>query len=97
MTAATLGCQFCIDGHMPAGRDDHLGELFERCPACSVECQSCNGLAVFPANYNSPLELVVDLLAFRLGPAFCPGCLGVIALVSLGPRGPLGPGEGIQL
>ncbi|MEV6492239.1 hypothetical protein AB0M20_26995 [Actinoplanes sp. NPDC051633] len=88
MTAALADCRFCIDGHMPAGRDDYLGELFERCPECVPECPDCNGLAVFPANYNSPLELVLDLLTFRLGPVFCPGCLGVTSLISLGPARP---------
>ena len=79
-----INCLYCIDSNMPAGRDDHLGELFERCPECSDPCTSCDGLAVFPANYNTPLELVSDLLILRLGPIFCPGCLGVLAVISLG-------------
>ena len=85
MTAAVSDCLFCIDSNMPAGRDDAMGELFERCPECGVLCPCCDGYAVFPANYNSPLELITDLLVQRLGPVFCPGCLGVLALISLGP------------
>jgi hypothetical protein len=84
MTAAVSACPFCIDSNMPAGRDDAIGELFERCPECSEPCTDCDGLAVFPANYNSPFELVTDLLAQRLGPVFCTGCLGVLAVISLG-------------
>ncbi|MGW4942957.1 hypothetical protein ACWEOZ_15385 [Actinoplanes sp. NPDC004185] len=87
MTAAVTDCRYCIDGHMPAGRDESLGELFERCPECAIPCADCDGLAVYPANYNSLLELVTDLLIQRLGPVFCPGCLGVIAVIPLGPTG----------
>jgi hypothetical protein len=86
MTATVTDCLFCIDSHMPAGRDEAMGELFERCSECSEPCVSCDGWAVFPANYNSPLELVSDLLVQRLGAIFCPGCLGVISLISLGPE-----------
>jgi hypothetical protein len=89
--SVALDCLFCIDSNMPAGRDESMGELYERCPACCDPCPACDGLAVYPANYNSPLELVTDLLAQRLGPVFCPGCLGVIVLISLGPDR---PGEG---
>ncbi len=85
-TAPTAACLFCIDSHMPAGRDDALDELFERCPACTPPCTDCDGIAVYPATYNSPLDLVTDLLAQRLGPVFCLGCLGVIAVISLGPQ-----------
>ncbi len=85
MTAAITDCRYCIDGNMPAGRCDYMGELYERCPECSIPCPACDGIAVFPANYNTPVELVTDLLAFRLGPVFCPGCLGVLSLIFLGP------------
>ena len=85
MTAAITDCRYCIDTNMPAGRDDAMGELYERCPVCTLPCPSCDGLAVFPTNYNTPVELVCDLLAFRLGPIFCPGCLGVLSLIFLGP------------
>jgi hypothetical protein len=80
MTTA-IDCRFCIDTHMPAGRDDALGELFERCP----ECTRCDGIAVYPANYNTPLDLAADLAILRLAPVFCLGCTGVIALAPLGP------------
>ena len=83
--SVALDCLFCIDGHMPAGRDEAVGELFEHCPECRETCPTCDGIAVFPANYDSPLELVVDLLVVRLGAVFCPGCLGVIAVITLGP------------
>jgi hypothetical protein len=85
MTAAVTGCRFCIDTHMPAGRDDALGELFERCPECTQPCPRCDGVAVYPANYNTPLELAADLAVLRLAPVFCLGCTGVIALAPLGP------------
>ena len=85
MTTA-LDCLYCIDSNMPAGTDESMGELYERCPECSVPCPSRDGIAVFPANYNTPVELVTDLLAFRLGPVFCPGCLGVLAIIPLGPE-----------
>jgi hypothetical protein len=85
MTASITDCRYCIDTHMPAGRCDYMGELFERCPECTQPCPSCDGIAVFPANYNTPVELVCDLLAFRLGPIFCPACLGVLSLIYLGP------------
>jgi hypothetical protein len=84
MTTA-LDCLYCIDSNMPAGRDESMGELFERCPACTPPCPSCDGLAVYPARYHSPMELVLVLLPQRLGPVFCPGCLGVLAVIPLGP------------
>ena len=83
--SVTLNCLYCIDSNMPAGRDESLGELYERCPECCDCCPSCDGIAVFPANYNTPQELVDDLLIQNLGPVFCPGCLGVLAVISLGP------------
>ena len=83
MTIA-IDCLFCIDGHTPAGRDESMGELFERCPECAPACADCDGIAVYPANYNTPTELVCDLLTLRLCPVFCPGCLGVIAVLPLG-------------
>ncbi|GGQ79647.1 hypothetical protein [Couchioplanes azureus] len=83
MTAALTDCLFCIEGHMPAGRDESMGELFEVCPVCRPVCGLCDGLAVYPANYNTPAELAVDLLPLRLAAVLCPGCSGVIALISL--------------
>jgi hypothetical protein len=79
-------CLFCVDRQMPAGRDDLLGELFERCPECSEPCENCDGIAVYPANYNTPAELVDDLAALRLVPILCDGCYGVVALVPLDPE-----------
>ncbi|MET8146886.1 hypothetical protein ACIBSW_14100 [Actinoplanes sp. NPDC049668] len=79
-------CRFCIDQQMPAGRDDLLGELFERCPACGPACENCHGVAVYPANYNTPTELVEDLATVRLTPVFCDGCHGVIAVIPLDPE-----------
>jgi hypothetical protein len=79
-------CRFCIDQHTPAGRDDLLGELFERCPECLLPCECCDGIAVYPANYNNPTELVEDLATVRLAPVFCDGCNGVIAVVPLDPE-----------
>ncbi|OJF10397.1 hypothetical protein [Couchioplanes caeruleus] len=84
MTAAVSDCLFCIEGHMPAGRDESMGELFETCPACRIPCGFCDGIAVYPTNYDTPTELVIDLLTLRLAPVFCPGCYGVIAVISLG-------------
>lgn len=85
----SLDCAFCIDGHMPAGRDESMGELFEVCPECRPACRHCDGIAVYPANYNTPTELVYDLLTQCLVPVFCPGCLGVITVIPLHPGGSL--------
>jgi hypothetical protein len=83
MTAAVSDCLFCIDTHMPAGRDDAIGELYERCAQCTQPCPHCYGVAVYPANYNTPSELAADLAVLRLAPVFCLGCTGVIALAPL--------------
>lgn len=79
-------CRYCVDRQMPAGRDDLLGELFERCPVCTAECDDCNGIAVYPANYNTPTELVEDLATLQLTPVFCDGCHGVLAVIPLDPE-----------
>lgn len=79
-------CRYCIDTHMPAGREDFLGELYERCPACTAPCRDYDGLAVFPANYDTPTELVKDLATVRLAPVFCDACRGVVAVVPLDPE-----------
>jgi hypothetical protein len=79
-------CLFCIDGQMPAGTSDVLGELFERCPACHPACEMCDGLAVYPAKYENPTELVEDLLTVRLTVIFCDECAGVVAIVPLDPE-----------
>jgi hypothetical protein len=84
MTTA-IDCRFCIDAIMPAGRDTAMGELFERCPACTPPCTGCDGIAVFPAIHDTPYRLLVALLPQRLAPIFCPGCLGVISLIDLDP------------
>lgn len=73
-------CRYCIDTQMPAGRDEFLGELYERCPVCTRPCRGCDGIAVYPAAYNTPTEVAVDLAAFGLRPIFCLTCTGVIAL-----------------
>ncbi len=86
MTAALTDCRYCIDTHMPAGHDDALGELYERCPVCTQPCPRCDGIAVYPATYNTPLELAADLAVLRLAPVFCLGCTGVIALAPLDTR-----------
>lgn len=85
MTAATTGCRFCIDGLMPAGRCEFMGELFEHCPSCRTPCTSCDGIAVLPASYDDSDDLVDDLRAFALAPIFCSGCTGVVTLVALSP------------
>lgn len=77
-------CRFCVDGQMPAGRCEYMGELFERCPCCLPPCRDCDGIAVYPALYDSPDDLVRELSTFGLGPIFCPGCTGVITLIALG-------------
>jgi hypothetical protein len=82
--SVTFDCLFCIDANMPAGRDESMGELFERCPECAIPCADCDGIAVYPANYRTPYELAYDLLIQRLCPVFCTGCTGVIAVVPLG-------------
>ncbi|MEU4162551.1 hypothetical protein [Actinoplanes sp. NPDC026670] len=79
-------CRFCIDRSMPAGRDDVLGELFERCPVCTPPCGDCDGLAVYPAVHASDTALVNDLAAIDLAPVFCDGCHGVIAVIPLDPE-----------
>ncbi|MEV6845459.1 hypothetical protein [Actinoplanes sp. NPDC051411] len=79
-------CRYCIDQQMPAGRDDLMGELFERCPVCALACEACDGIAVYPANYNTPTELVEDLATVRLTPVFCDGCYGVLAVIPLDPE-----------
>ncbi|MCA2219115.1 hypothetical protein [Jidongwangia harbinensis] len=79
-------CRFCIDQQMPAGRSDVLGELYERCPACGPACEHCDGLAVYPANYNTPAELAVDLRVLKLTAVFCDGCHGVVAVIPLDPE-----------
>jgi hypothetical protein len=79
-------CRYCIDRQMPAGRDDLMGELFERCPACTAPCGICDGISVYPANYNTPTELVEDLAVLRLTPIFCDACAGVIAIAPLDPE-----------
>jgi hypothetical protein len=79
-------CRFCIDRSMPAGRDDVLGELFERCPACTPACDDCDGIAVYPATYASDTALVNDLAVLDLAPVFCDGCHGVIAVIPLDPE-----------
>ena len=79
-------CRFCIDRQMPAGREDVLGELFEICPVCTPACLTCDGIAVFPANYNTPTELVQDLAILRLTVVFCDGCYGVVAVLPLDPE-----------
>ena len=79
-------CRYCIDTHMPAGHDDVLFELYERCPACTHPCSGCDGLAVFPASYTTPTELVEDLATLRLAPVFCDTCRGVVAVVPLDPE-----------
>ena len=76
-------CLFCIEEQMPAGCDDLLGELFERCPFCAEPCPTCDGIAVYPANYNTPTELIQDLASVRLTPVFCDACTGVVALAPL--------------
>lgn len=86
MTAAVPDCMFCIDRQMPAGRDELLGELFERCPACTTPCAVCDGIAVYPAAYNTPTELVEDLATVRFMPVFCDGCNGVTAVIPLDPE-----------
>jgi hypothetical protein len=83
VTASITDCMFCIDTQMPAGRDDAVGELFERCPECTQPCPHCHGVAVYPANYNTPLELAADLAVLRYAPVFCLGCTGLVALTSL--------------
>ncbi|RZU49333.1 hypothetical protein EV385_1078 [Krasilnikovia cinnamomea] len=83
MTTAIIDCRFCIDTNMPAGRDEDMGELFERCPVCTQPCPRCDGIAVYPANYNTPFELAADLAVLRLAPVFCMGCTGVVALAPL--------------
>jgi hypothetical protein len=79
-------CHFCIDRSMPAGRDDVLGELFERCPVCTPACDDCDGIAVYPATYASDSALVDDLASIDLTPVFCDGCHGVIAVIPLDPE-----------
>jgi hypothetical protein len=79
-------CRYCIDTHKPAGRSDYLGELFQRCPLCQQACKDCDGIAVYPANYNQPADLIADLRAFALTPIFCPGCYGVVSLIPLDPE-----------
>jgi hypothetical protein len=79
-------CRYCIDWQMPAGRDDVLGELFERCPVCTEPCTDCDGVAVYPVSYDTPTERVEDLATVRLAPVFCDGCYGVIAVIPLDPE-----------
>ncbi|GLZ00580.1 hypothetical protein [Actinoplanes sp. NBRC 103695] len=79
-------CRYCIDTQMPAGRCDYMGELYQRCPLCQPACKSCDGLAAYPASYNTPSELRADLQALGLGPIFCLDCNGVISLIPLDPE-----------
>jgi hypothetical protein len=79
-------CRFCIDRQMPAGREDVLGELYERCPVCTPVCEHCDGIAVYPTNYDTPTELIHDLATVRLTPVFCDGCNGVVAVIPLDPE-----------
>jgi hypothetical protein len=80
-------CRYCIDQQMPAGRDDLLGELFERCPACTVPCPDCDGIAVYPADYDTPTQVIHDLATLRLTAVFCDLCGGVVAVVPLHDQG----------
>ncbi|MFI7541090.1 hypothetical protein [Actinoplanes sp. NPDC049599] len=84
--AQLFHCRFCIDRQMPAGRDDVLGELYERCPACGPACEDCDGIAVYPANYDTPADLAADLETFKLAAVFCDGCHGVVAVIPLDPE-----------
>jgi hypothetical protein len=81
-------CLFCIERQMPAGHDDVLGDVFERCPICTAPCEECDGIAVYPAKYNTPTELVDDLRIVRMAPIFCDGCTGVVAVIPLDPEVP---------
>jgi hypothetical protein len=74
-------CLFCIDGQMPTGRDELLGELFERCPVCTPACLSCQGLAVYPAKYDTPIEMAAELAAFDHYAVLCAVCHGVTDLI----------------
>lgn len=79
-------CRFCIDQQMPAGTDPDMGELFERCPMCAPICADCDGIAVYPALYDTPTEIVEDLATSGLTPIFCDGCHGVVAVVPQDPE-----------
>jgi hypothetical protein len=79
-------CRYCIDGQMPAGHQDLLGELFQRCHKCRTSCVDCGGIAVYPTNYNTPTELIEDLATVRLTPVFCDACYGVVAVIPLDPE-----------
>ena len=82
-TPTTAACPFCIDGFMPAGSDDDLGELYERCPTCQPVCIDCDGIAVLPARHHCLYCFVAALLDQHLAPILCPGCTGVITVIDL--------------
>ena len=50
----SLDCLFCIDSNMPAGRDESMGELFERCPECSGLVYGQAPSAADPALASAP-------------------------------------------
>ena len=38
MNHPILDCLYCIDGNMPAGIHDILGEVYQPCPQCLRPC-----------------------------------------------------------
>jgi hypothetical protein len=74
-------CWFCIDGNLPAGIHDVLGEVYAPCPHCLHGCPTCDGEGLFPADYTCLPCLLIRLAAHGLAPLLCARCHGVLDLI----------------
>jgi hypothetical protein len=73
-------CLYCIDGNMPAGIHDILGEVYRPCPECLYPCIVCDGDGLYPSDFTCVGCLTAQLAGIGLNPILCPRCSGVVDL-----------------
>jgi hypothetical protein len=78
---AADNCLWCIGGMSPAGIHLDLGPVLRLCPT-QRWCEECDGLSLFPAEYETLDDRINDMLAEDgLAVIWCERCNGIAAVV----------------
>ena len=91
-TPKLAGCLYCIEGFEPSSVHLYLGPVYMACRTCTDngdldQCPSCNGDALFPANFDRIHQLAAYLAQYGLCAVLCIGCFGVIDFRALATGG----------
>ncbi|WP_067504090.1 hypothetical protein [Actinoplanes sp. TFC3] len=73
-------CLYCINGMAPAGIHPDLGPVLRLCPT-QHWCDDCDGLSLYPAEYETLDERINDMLDDGYVAVWCEHCCGVTAVI----------------